>query len=78
MTVKLTGYRKMSFTDDKTGELITGTSIYYLHKDMDVVGLVAAKKFIKGGSKLPELVPDCDYIMEFAPNGKLLDFESVA
>lgn len=75
MTVKVTGYQKMSFTDGKTGELVQGTSVFYLHDDMETVGKVATKIFFNKGVQLPELIPGSDYIMEFGPKGKLQSFE---
>jgi hypothetical protein len=77
MTVTVTGYVSLKFTDDKTGELVEGTNVYFLHNSVDVVGRVATKKFFKKGSVLPELVLDSDYIMDYDPKGKLVSFDRV-
>ena len=74
MTVKVTGYGELKFTDEKTGELIEGTNVYFLHSDVEVTGLVATKKFFKKGTKLPELRADTDYVMEYTPKGRLVNF----
>ena len=46
MQVKLLGVRPVSFTNETTGELVEGISLYIAYPDADVYGSMSDKKFI--------------------------------
>lgn len=79
MNVKLLGVRPVSFTDDKTGEIIEGISLYIAYPDPDVYGVVSDKRFIRNDSiaklkidtkTLIEAI-DHDIDIELNPRGRL-------
>lgn len=70
------GKRSVSLTDDKTGELIEGTSIYYAYADANVDGQASGKFFIRSGSpvELPVGIKPNDSInIEFNQYGKVCE-----
>ena len=79
MKVKLLGVRPVEFTDEKTGELIEGISMYIAYPDLDVYGLLADKKFIsnsaseKLGINIEMLIKsiNSDIDIELNPRGRL-------
>lgn len=46
MNVHLLGVRPVEFTNEKTGEIVEGITLYISYPDSDVYGVVADKKFI--------------------------------
>ena len=79
MKVKLLGIRPVEFTDDKTGEIIEGISLYIAYPDPDVYGCIADKKFINNSAAeklkidtktLIEAI-DHDIDIELNPRGRL-------
>lgn len=56
MKVTVLGKRNVSFADNKTGELVEGTSIYVAYPAEGVKGVMTDKIFVKDGSDV--FVPD--------------------
>ena len=79
MKVKLLGVRPVDFTDEKTGEIIEGISMYIVYPDPDVYGVIADKKFIRNdaaeklGIDIKSLTDGInkDIDIELNPRGKL-------
>lgn len=79
MKVKLLGVRPVEFTDEKTGEIIEGISMYIAYPDPDVYGVIADKKFIRNdaaeklGIDIKSLTEGInkDIDIELNPRGKL-------
>ena len=74
MKVTYLGKKSTSFTDNKTGEFVEGTSVYYAYPDPNVEGQASGKFFIKKGSQLalPEgIKPSQAMNIEFNQYGKV-------
>lgn len=79
MQVKLLGVRPVKFTNEDTGELVEGISMYIAYPDSDVYGVVADKKFVSSEAlerlnvSTDELIKaiDSDVDIMLNPRGKL-------
>ena len=80
MKVTLLGYRVTSFVDDKTGEVVEGTSLFYSFPmtGEGTHGEEAEKKFIrKGQLELPVLEIGAEYDMGYNSKGRLMEIEAI-
>jgi len=72
MLVRLTGYKRLDFIDDK-GNPVKGTQLFANFAEDEVEGFAADKFFIKQSIALPNpLTPGTDYDIEFNRKGKVI------
>lgn len=74
MKITLQGLEPREWLDKETGELVKGTDVHYSYFHRNVTGLAVAKKFFSERSKLPELTPGKDYILEYDEKGRVVQF----
>lgn len=77
MKANLVGIRSnVRFEDNRTGEVIEGTSIYVTYNDPAVVGQIADKFFLKSTLMIPcipDLAPGQTLDISFNQRGKVVD-----
>lgn len=75
MKVMYLGRREVNMTDQKTGELIEGTTVFYAYADVNVEGQASGKFFVRKGSAvvLPQVDPGEEMNIEFNQYGKVCD-----
>lgn len=79
MKVKVTGFRKVNFTDQNTGRTVNGTSLYVVYPDPDVVGERSDKFFIDENLNLDlsQVLPGVALNLMFNRRGKVSSFDIV-
>lgn len=79
MKVKVTGFRKVNFTDQTTGRAVNGTSLYVVYPDPDVVGERSDKFFIDDNLNLDlsQVLPGVVLNLMFNRRGKVSSFDIV-
>lgn len=79
MKVKVTGFRKVNFTDQNTGRTVNGTSLYVVYPDPDVVGERSDKFFIDDNLNLDlsQVLPGVALNLMFNRRGKVSSFDIV-
>ena len=79
MKVKVTGFRKVNFTDQSTGRVVNGTSLYVVYPDPDVVGERSDKFFIDDNLNLDlsQVLPGVTLNLMFNRRGKVSSFDIV-
>ena len=79
MKVKVTGFRKVNFTDQHTGSTVNGTSVYVGYPDPDVVGERSDKFFIDDNLNLDlsQVLPGVALNLMFNRRGKVSSFDIV-
>lgn len=77
MKVNLLGIRKnVRIANERTGEIIEGTSLYIGYKDENVVGQMTDKKFVRSTLQIPcmsELQPGQMLDLDLNTKGKVID-----
>lgn len=85
MEVKILGYKKYDFTNDK-GERVQGVSVYVSHFQDDVVGEIATKISITSPQLWQQLVdiagvpgniPGLSVLMHFNNKGKIVGLSAM-
>lgn len=73
MKVTYLGKSTTSFSDQRTGELVEGTRIFYAYADPNVDGMASGKFFVRKGSSilLPDVKPNEIMNLEFNQYGKV-------
>ena len=79
MKANLVGIRSnVRFEDNRTGEVIEGTSIYVTYNDSAVVGQIADKFFLKSTLMIPcipDLIPGQVLDISFNQRGKVVGID---
>lgn len=77
MKANLLGIRKnVRVENERTGEIIEGTSLYIAHKDENVIGQMTGKMFVRNTLQIPcmaQLQPGQLLDLDLNTKGKIVD-----